>query len=345
MSNNLVAMNNQITSIMLNESNMDQMYRVAQMMADGFATTPKHLRGNVADCFAVTLQAHTWGMLPSSVAQKTHLVSGTLGYEGQLVNSVITSSNAIEGRFHYKTIGDWSQWKLGDKRTEEGLGIQVGAMIAGETEIQWDDILYIAPITARNSPLWATRPLQQLKYLGVKYWARIYTPAVIMGVYTPDELKNPEQEERDITGAVDDLNDALSTQASKIVVDGEVITPEQEIKPDPVKAKPAARVKPRTRTTAQASSDISKVEGKPDANEKIIVDLKGKEVTHVPVDNDASAYNELIVKAQNVENAAQWNEIKAANSSAYKAGLITGAEANSIQNALKASKAALMAKK
>ena len=77
------------TDLMLNESAMNNMYRMAQTMADGRATVPSHLQGNVADCMAVVMQAALWRMNPFAVAQKTHVVSGTLGYEAQLVNAVV----------------------------------------------------------------------------------------------------------------------------------------------------------------------------------------------------------------------------------------------------------------
>jgi len=37
--------------------------------------------------------------------------------------------------------------------------------------------------------LWASDPKQQLAYLAVKRWARLYAPAVILGVYSSDELE------------------------------------------------------------------------------------------------------------------------------------------------------------
>lgn len=206
MSNSLVTNSN---SAIFSTETMGQITHFANLMADGRTMLPAHLQGKPADCMAVALQAASWGMNPFVVAQKTHIVNGTLGYEAQLVNAVISSSRAIVGRFHYRTIGDWSKWQYKNVGTngktkhsginERGLGVQVGAILAGETEITWDDPLYIETIQIRNSPLWQSRPLQQMKYLAVKYWARIYCPEVILGVYTPDELA-PEtaQAEREI---------------------------------------------------------------------------------------------------------------------------------------------------
>jgi hypothetical protein len=157
---------------------MEKMLRVAEIMADGRATVPKHLQDNVPDCLAVTMQAMTWGMSPFVVGQKTHLVNGTLGYEAQLVNAVVQASGAITGRFHYQYEGK-----------SPSLQCRVGAVIRGETEITWGMWLNEKDVTIKNSPLWKVNPPQQLGYLQVKNWARLYTPGAILGVYTPDEIE------------------------------------------------------------------------------------------------------------------------------------------------------------
>lgn len=139
---------------------------------------------------AIVMQAMQWGMNPYAVAQKTHLVNGVLGYEAQLVNAVISSSSAIVGRFHYEYGGDWEKIAgKKDGRDELGLFVRVGAVLRGETDITWGENIYLADITTRNSPLWKTAPKQQIAYLAVKYWARLYCPEVILGVYSPDEVE------------------------------------------------------------------------------------------------------------------------------------------------------------
>lgn len=164
-------------SLVMDTGGMDRIYALAETMAAGRATVPKHLQNNPADCMAVVMQAVQWGMNPYVVAQKTHLVNGTLGYEAQLVNAVVQSSGAIVGRFHYEYRGE------GEK-----LECRVGAVIAGEQDITWNEWLCMASITTKNSPLWKTNPKQQMGYLQVKNWARAYKPGAILGVYTSDEL-------------------------------------------------------------------------------------------------------------------------------------------------------------
>jgi hypothetical protein len=190
------------TDMILDYRAMEQMNTLANLMAGGQATVPKHLQGNPADCMAIIMQAAQWRMNPFAVAQKTHVVSGTLGYEAQLVNAVISSSKAINGRFHYRYGGDWEVTGDGNnQKIQAGVNVnngntitqncwvQVGAILSGEDEIQWGERLYPSMVTTKNSALWKTNPKQQGGYLALKYWARLYAPAVIMGVYSSDELE------------------------------------------------------------------------------------------------------------------------------------------------------------
>ena len=177
-----------------NADNMTALMNFADIMAQGQVSTPDHLRGKPSDCLAVAMQAMQWNMNPFAVAQKTYLIKGKLGYESQLINAVISSSNAITGRFKYEQIGDWSKWRLGNKNTEYGLGVKVGAVLAGDDFVTWGETVYIATVTIRNSPLWSTNPYQQLCYLAMKYWSRLYTPDVILGVYDKEELQKVEKD-------------------------------------------------------------------------------------------------------------------------------------------------------
>jgi len=184
------------SNAVFNVQALGQLTAFAELMAQSAVTVPKHLAGKPADCMAIVMQAMQWGMNPYAVAQKTHLVNGVLGYEAQLVNAVISSSNAIVGRFHYEYGGDWEKIAgKKDGRDELGLFVRVGAVLRGETDITWGENIYLADITTRNSPLWKTAPKQQIAYLAVKYWARLYCPEVILGVYSPDEVEPRTEKE------------------------------------------------------------------------------------------------------------------------------------------------------
>jgi len=161
---------------------ISQVERVAAIMCQAKVTVPAHLVGSKGDCFAIALQAAAWGMSPFTVAQKTHLVKGTLGYEAQLVHAVILSSRLIRGRFTYEWGGEGNSLKC-----------RTGAIVRGESEITWGTWSHISKQTVQNSSLWKSDPAQQLAYLAVKKWARLYCPDVIAGVYTPDELEETDK--------------------------------------------------------------------------------------------------------------------------------------------------------
>lgn len=193
-------------ALLMDERSMDKLMRVADMMASAKATVPAHFRNSPGDCLAVCMQAATWNMNPFAVAQKTHLVNGTLGYEAQLVSAVINNSGAVRDRFHFEWFGPWERvigkfvvkrgekgeyrvpgWSMAD---EDGCGVRVWATIKGEDEPRVLELL-LAQARVRNSTLWADDPKQQLAYLAQKRWARLYAPDVILGVYTPDEFEQP----------------------------------------------------------------------------------------------------------------------------------------------------------
>lgn len=215
-------------SLMMNETAMANIERMANMLSNGLVSTPEHLRDKPADCFAICLQAMQWGMNPFAVAQKTHLVKGTLGYEAQLVNAVIVNSGVIKGRFSYEFFGPWekvigktraiqtekdgkkSYYRVPDwtPADESGCGITVSAVLpSGEVK---ERKLMLSQVQTRNSTLWAEDPQQQMAYVGVKRWSRLYTPDVIMGVYTVDEL-----EERDLNPLDDDAKDSMQKAKEK----------------------------------------------------------------------------------------------------------------------------------
>ncbi|CAK6492567.1 hypothetical protein PANNVG_01632 [Pantoea sp. Nvir] len=109
---------------------------------------------------------------------------------------------------------------------ERGLFVRVRAVLRGETYITWGEPLFLEFVTTRNSPLWKTAPKQQLAYLAVKYWARLYYPDVILGVYTPDEFEPAQRAERDVTPARSraGLNNLINSKP-------ETQQPEREINP------------------------------------------------------------------------------------------------------------------
>lgn len=220
-------------SILTNGDLFNRLQCLAGVMANSGEMVPAHYRGKPEACMATVMQAARWGMDPFAVAQKTHIVSGTLGYEAQLVNAVITTMAPTKDRIHYEWFGPWENvigrfqertsskgnkyiapaWSLAD---EQGVGVKVWATLKGEEQPRVLELL-LSQAQVRNSTLWASDPRQQLAYLAVKRWSRLYCPDVILGVYSDDELE--ERIEKDITPAaprvdISALAESVSAPAS-----------------------------------------------------------------------------------------------------------------------------------
>ncbi|WP_416413768.1 RecT family recombinase [Pantoea sp. App145] len=201
-------------SILTNGELFNRLQSLSSVMANSGEFVPAHFRGKPDACMAVVMQAARWGLDPFAVAQKTHIVSGTLGYEAQLVNAVINTMAPTKDRLHYEWFGPWENivgkfiektsskgnkyiapdWDLKD---EAGVGIRVWATLKGEGEPRELTIL-LSQAQVRNSTLWASDPRQQLAYLATKRWARLYCPDVILGVYTPDEQVDESRTEKEV---------------------------------------------------------------------------------------------------------------------------------------------------
>lgn len=185
----LVNQNTGLNELLFDDARFGRLHQLASIMANGRTTVPKHLQGNEADCMAVCLQSAQWGLNPIVVAQKTHLVNGTLGYEAQLVNAVILSSGILEGRPEYEYLGDWSRIRGRQNwspEEEQGLGVKVIATMKTGDRREWST--YMAECKVRNSPNWKSKPMLQTSYQAIKEWCRVHAPDVILGVYTADEL-------------------------------------------------------------------------------------------------------------------------------------------------------------
>lgn len=136
---------------------------------------PKHLHGDPGTCLMVIEQAMRWHMSPFAVAQCTSSISGKLMFEGKLVAAACQSVGAIEGHFDYTFEGE------GDTRS-----ITVSATRSGEKEPK--EVTVMLKEVKTSNEWWTKQPDQQLVYSGTRIWARRWTPAAILGVYSPEEF-------------------------------------------------------------------------------------------------------------------------------------------------------------
>jgi len=167
-------------AIALLPQNMDQAIKLAQVMASA-KLVPKHLQGDVGSCFMVVSQAMGWNMNPFHVAQATSSINGKLMFEGKLIAAAVESSGAIEGHFDYDYAGE------GDARQVTVKARRRGDANPRQLTIKYKDV-------RTTNIWWEKQPDQMLVYSGVRNWARRFTPAVILGVYAPEEFDSKRGE-------------------------------------------------------------------------------------------------------------------------------------------------------
>jgi hypothetical protein len=174
-----------------------------------------------ANCFLIVNQAVGWNMDPFAVAQCASVVHGRVCYEGKLIAAVLDQRAGVTLSY---------EW---DDGVGDALGITVSGTLAGETTPRTVKGTVGGWKTTGNNSPWS-KPAQarlQLAYRGSREWARLHKPAVILGVYSIDELE-----------AATDRQERRPPPPAIYVADG---ASEQRKPPAPaVEHKPAVEVAP-----------------------------------------------------------------------------------------------------
>jgi hypothetical protein len=172
--------------------------RIATVMARA-SLVPDSLKGSSfdeaqANCFQVAELADRWGYSPFAVAQCASIVYGKLMVEGKLVAAVLASKLGIELN-HYYT-GEWGKDDYRIYVTDADLSDE---QIAGlKPHIKFPGIRIVDGSVGEWKTLekdrstkgnWKNQPDVQLQYRGDRTWARLFQPAIMLGVVTDDEIE------------------------------------------------------------------------------------------------------------------------------------------------------------
>jgi len=161
------------TSSALAVRNIDDALRLANLMAES-GLVPDHLKGKPANCLLVIEQSSRWRMSPFAVAQCTSVIRGKLMFEGKLVAAVVNVLAGLEEQLDYEYSGSGRQRKC-----------VVSGRKRGEQKTRTVEVIFENVYTDQNC--WKVQPDQQLAYSGARVWARRHSPEVMLGVYSPDE--------------------------------------------------------------------------------------------------------------------------------------------------------------
>jgi len=142
----------------------------------------------LSNCFLVVNQAVRWGLDPFAVAQCVSVVHGKLCYEGKLVSAVLDAKLGLRLYHHFTGEGEATRIYLSDREFDEETIAELkpgfrkaGWRLFDGSVAEWKTTGAGTPWTPKNFP-------RMLIYRGTRDWTRIYESALMLGVYTPDEM-------------------------------------------------------------------------------------------------------------------------------------------------------------
>jgi hypothetical protein len=213
----------------------ESLYRVAEALAKS-SLVPNTLQGanveqTAANCLRVVEQSARWQLSPFAVCDCASVVHGRLMWEGKLVAAVIEAQLGIRLSYAYSGSGENRKVIVSGQFSDEPEPRTIEGTVS-----QWK--------TTGNGSPWenANNHERQLAYRGAREWARRHAPAVMLGVYTPDEF-DPE-EMRNVTprkGLVAretaiDPTETPGTEPEAVAAEA----PEPDPQPDPAPETPPA---------------------------------------------------------------------------------------------------------
>lgn len=176
----------------LDTSKFEHMQRIAIAMAE-CSTIPDSFRyvdgkpdkGElprstvVANCFRVVNQAVRWGFDPFAVMDCASIVHGKLCWEGKLVAAVVDAKLGVKLDYSF------------DDKPGQKLGVVVSGTLPSESKPRTIEGRVEHWHRGPKSP-WANEGdwKRQLRYRGAREWSRAHAPAVMLGIYTDDELQD-----------------------------------------------------------------------------------------------------------------------------------------------------------
>ena len=220
--------------IMLDDRLFERAKLIAKYMSAAEGFVPGHLIGKTEACFAVVMRSLTWKLDPFAVAQSTYSPApGKVGFEGKLCQAIIENSGKVKGGVEYEEYGDWlkvhGKFNMikNDKgkkypvatytdEDERGLGVIARAHVTGERKPR-EFKIDLRQAQPRNSTLWATDPLMQLKYRAARGLGNLAMPGIFMGVlFEREDFLDPADNAVDVTpSAAKNIKDELTKEAEK----------------------------------------------------------------------------------------------------------------------------------
>lgn len=187
---------------------MIELMEFAKMMAVSDLAVPPHLRGNPGACLAICTKAIRNGFDPFALAEhsfamskevevtKTSQTGGrstekvkvdTIAYDSAVIRAVIQAHAPIIGGIDYQYEGEGDAMVcIASAKFRDGSVRELKSPTLGERK---KAIGTSQAGNLKGSPLWTTKPRQQLGYDTGRDFCRLYSPETLLGWYDKDEFE------------------------------------------------------------------------------------------------------------------------------------------------------------
>lgn len=172
------------TGVFSSIQNFKEIYDIGKMFASS-TLVPQAYQGKPMDCTIAVDMANRMGVSPMMVMQNLYVVKGKPQWSGQACMSMIRGSGEFKNiRTVYtgeRNTDSWGCYVQAEyKSTEETVkGTEVTIAMAKAEE--WYQ---------KNGSKWKTMPEQMLAYRAAAFFARVYIPNALMGVYVEGEAED-----------------------------------------------------------------------------------------------------------------------------------------------------------
>jgi hypothetical protein len=145
----------------------------------------------VANCFLIVSYSDRLGYDPFLVAQCTSVVRGRLMFEGKLIAAALDSKLGVQLKYDFGTWDpEMEKCVVGQEGKGDAMAVCVSGALPGIGILEVHGSVGIWKTAGSNSPWRPGTFKRQLRYRGAREWARAHQPAIMLGVYTDDEMSD-----------------------------------------------------------------------------------------------------------------------------------------------------------
>lgn len=171
-------------SAYLDKNKFDHIWRVGVLFSKS-DLVPVQYKGKPENCVLAFNMATRLHIDPIMLMQKTYIVHGRPGMEGQLVIALVNARGPFKGPIQWKFEGE------GRDRSCTAYAVHRDTGQTCSATVTWK-MVELEGWSKKEGSKWLTMPDQMFRYRSATFLARLYCPEVILGFQTIDEIEDTE---------------------------------------------------------------------------------------------------------------------------------------------------------